>query len=294
MMKWSLCPLLALASCAAPTQVAVAPPADVPPPVVAPPPSAPEGDRYLYGSAESTGVALQAYRALTDYALAAARNRPVHALVLAAGSDPTGVAPLSFESCDKKPLAFIFDADETLIWNIPPTRAFAEKGVDWDSDIWTRWEATGAGHATAIPGATDALAALREAGVTPIVNTNRDAKNAAGTAATLEAAGLGHFVHGETLFLKNDDTLGSSKDGRRARIAAKWCVIGMAGDQLGDFANAFNVKGLGIVARKAAAFQGPASSLWGRGWFLLTNPTYGPALEGGSDFDAIYGKDDWK
>src|SRR3546814_2534913 len=69
-----------------------------------------------------------------------------------------------------------------------------------------------------------------------IVNTNRTAANAKGTEDTLRAAGLGEFRHGETLFLMGDAPDGASKDGRRARIAARWCVIAMGGDQLGDFA----------------------------------------------------------
>src|SRR3546814_2418913 len=68
-----------------------------------------------------------------------------------------------------------------------------------------------------------------------IVNTNRTAANAKGTEDTLRAAGLGEFRHGETLFLMGDAPDGASKDGRRARIAARWCVIAMGGDQLGDF-----------------------------------------------------------
>lgn len=289
--------LLAVAACATTAPVAAPPapqPADIPPPVVSGPPPAPEGDRWLYGSGESSATSLQVYRQLTDYALAKAKARPAQSVVLKPGSNPTASTPLAFEPCGNKPLAFVFDADETLIWNIPPTRDFAEMGKDYDGDTWKRWERTGAGHATAMPGSVEALAALRKAGITPIANTNRLAENAAGTAATLEAAGLGQFVHGKTLFLKNDDATGSSKDARRTLIASRYCVIGMSGDQLGDFSQAFNVKGLGIAARKAAAFTGPASSLWGRGWFLQVNPTYGPALDGDNDFDAIYGKDDWQ
>src|SRR3546814_7314511 len=91
-----------------------------------------------------------------------------------------------------------------------------------------------------MPGTVAMVSALRAAGITVIANTNRSAANAAGTEATLRAAGLGEFKHGETLFLAGDDADGSSKDGRRATIAARWCVIAMAGDQLGDFSQQFN------------------------------------------------------
>src|SRR3546814_7732070 len=95
---------------------------------------------------------------------------------------------------------------------------------DWSSDVCSS-DLTGAGQAVAMPGVVDAIAAMRAAGVTVIVNTNRTAANAKGTEDTLRAAGLGEFRHGETLFLKGDAPDGASKDGRRARIAARWCVI---------------------------------------------------------------------
>src|SRR3546814_7303204 len=74
---------------------------------------------------------------------------------------------------------------------------------------------------------------------------------------------------------------GASKDGRRARIAARWCVIAMGGDQLGDFAQAFNARELSVADRKALATGGPIAALWGHGWFLLSNPVYGPSIRGG-------------
>jgi predicted secreted acid phosphatase len=93
------------------------------------------------------------------------------------------------------------------------------------------------------------------------------------------------------LFLLGDDEEGSSKDGRRASIAARYCVIAMAGDQLGDFSNAFNTKGVPPAERRRAATSGPVSGLWGHGWFLIPNPSYGPWEKLG--IDDVYGPDDW-
>jgi 5'-nucleotidase (lipoprotein e(P4) family) len=253
----------------------------------APAPAIPNGDQWLYGSAEASVATRQAFRALVDYAVATARRRPQSSVILAPGSSPAGFVP-----CADKPLAAVFDADETLIWNIPPRRDnLLRNGGKFDARIWDSWERTGAGHAVAIPGAAEALAALRGAGITPIANTNRTAANAAGTAATLKAAGLGDFVHGETLFLLGDDSDKGNKDGRRATIASRYCVIAMAGDQLGDFSNAFNAPGLSPAERRAAAISGPASALWGRGWFLIPNPSYGPWDK--LKFDDVYGTDSW-
>ena len=73
----------------------------------------------------------------------------------------------------------------------------------------------------------------------------------------------------------------TSKDGRRALIASRYCVIARGGDQLGDFAQAFNAKGLSVETRKTLATSGPIADLWGHGWFLLSNPVYGPSIRGG-------------
>lgn len=231
-------------------------------------------EQWLFGSAEATILISQSYQAMTDFVVTSAKSRKARRSVILAGRgdlfDP------HFTNCDRKPNAVVFDADETLIWNVGQARWAAENGKEFDPKIWDEWERTGEGKVVAMPGAVDAVTKLRAAGIKIIANTNRDAKNAAQTAATLKTAGFGDFTHGETLFLKGDDTTGSSKDSRRAVIAEKYCVIAMVGDQLGDFANGFNDKTLTVEKRRALAVEAPISHLWGKGWFLLPNPTYGP------------------
>src|SRR3546814_20356746 len=84
------------------------------------------------------------------------------------------------------------------------------------------------------------------------------------------------FRAGEKWCLAGDGAGGSRKDSRRAAIAARWCVIAMAGDQLGDFSQQFNARDLSPPARIALATGPAASALWDRGWFLFPNPVYGP------------------
>ncbi|WP_234181128.1 HAD family acid phosphatase [Sphingopyxis sp. NFH-91] len=243
------------------------------------PTSPPAGQQWLYGSAEGAIASAQVYRTMADYVrMAAISAAPRRQVVLAEGSTP--VAP-KFDYCGDKPLAAVFDADETLIWNVGAMRYFAEQGKDFDPAVWDQWEKTGAGKAVAMPGVIDALAIMRGAGVTIIVNTNRSAANPKGSEDTLRAAGLGDFKHGETLFLMGDTPDGASKDGRRALIASRWCVIAMGGDQLGDFAQAFNARGLSVADRRTMATSGPVAGLWGHGWFLFSNPVYGPSIRGG-------------
>jgi 5'-nucleotidase (lipoprotein e(P4) family) len=243
--------------------------------------SPPTGQQWLYGSAEGAIASAQVYQSMAQFVRAKALNRAIKSqVILADGATPD--AP-RFDSCGAKPLAAVFDADETLVWNVGAMRYMAEQGKDFDPAIWSEWEKTGAGKAIAMPGAIEALKIMRDAGVTIIANTNRTAANAKGTEDALRAAGLGEFKHTETLYLMGDDATGSSKDGRRATIADKYCVIALAGDQLGDFAQAFNAKGISVADRKSLATNPAIAPLWGNGWFLFSNPVYGPSIRGGYD-----------
>lgn len=281
---------ISLVGCAStPNEVATTP---APPPAAAPAEAGkpPVALQYLYGSPEAA-VAVRATNArIADYGGWRIKQRPKDSVILAPGA--TMDAP-AFEPCGNKPFAAVFDADETLIWNLGPMRYFAREGTAFDPKVWDQWEKTGAGKAVAMPGATQMVNALRAAGITVIANTNRSAANAQGTEDTLRAAGLGEFKHGETLFLAGDDAGGSSKDGRRATIAGKYCVIILGGDQLGDFSQQFNVKDLPAATRMALATSPAATALWDKGWFLFPNPVYGPWDKLGWD-DAFPSDKQWE
>lgn len=280
-----------LGGCAASTAPRSAP---TPPPapstggaaVPARPQSPPPTMQYLFGSGEAAAVSIQAYNGLIAFAKAQVAKRPADSVVLAESS--TLDAP-SFVPCGDKPFAAVFDVDETMILNLGYEWSGALKGSYFDTASWDRWEKTGASKVAPLPGALTAVNALRQMGVTVIFNTNRSAANAAQTAAAIRFAGLGNAVHGETLFLAGDDAMGSRKDGRRATIAAKYCVIAMGGDQLGDFTDLFNQEGMTPTGRRMEAMGGWASPLWGHGWFVLPNPVYGSGLKGG--FDDVFPAD---
>ena len=245
-----------------------------------PPGAVPPGMQYLYGSGEAAAINLQAWHALVAHVAAQVRSRPGDSVVLAAGAT---LAQPRFVPCGDKPPAAVFDVDETVLLNLGfESDDAAHPGRAYDQRRWQAWERTGAGHAAPVPGAGPALEALRGLGVTVVFNTNRSAANVAATEAILAENGLGRAKHGDTLFLAGDDAGGSRKDGRRATIAARWCVVAMAGDQLGDFSDLFNA-GAAPLARRAAIAAAPLSRLWGAGWFVLPNPVYGTALRGGVD-----------
>ena len=266
---------LSLAGCVAVAPVAVQQPRAVTAPAVVDGVTA--GMQYLYGSGEAAAASRQTWRAIADWGAAAARRRPRDGVVLAAGA--TLGAP-RFLPCGAKPLAAVFDVDETVVLNLGFERD-AATGQPYEQARWRAYEITGGTTARAVPGAIEAIRSLRASGITVVFNSNRSAENAAATAAMIERLGLGPAVPGETLYL-SDQATGSAKDSRRAAVAARYCVVAMGGDQLGDFSDLFNA-GLTPPARRAAADAPPIARLWGAGWFVLPNPVYGTALKGRLD-----------
>jgi 5'-nucleotidase (lipoprotein e(P4) family) len=268
-----LLPLL-LAGCATAGGKTVYPPE---PPAAHP---ALAGMQYLYGSGEASAISEQAWASLTRYVAGTLGGKDRRSVVLAEGA--TLDSP-RFVACAGNPPAAVFDVDETVLLNqgFEYDELTGKPHRDFD-DRWARWEKTGVHAVSPTPGAKEALDALRRMGVTVIFNTNRNAFNAAPTEQALNDVGLGPAKHGDTLFLAGDDANGSRKDGRRATIAARYCVIAMGGDQLGDFSDLFN-EAPSVPARRALTTLTGVESLWGSGWFVLPNPVYGTALQGGPD-----------
>jgi len=247
----------------------------------APEPRVPAGMQWLYGSGEGGAATIQAYRAFRDHVLARSRHRPRDSVVLADGA--TLAAP-RFIPCGRRPPAVVLDVDETALQNLGYEYDDAgHPGRPYDQERWNRWERTGANAVAPTPGAVAALQAIRRAGVTVIFNSNRLAAAAAENEAAIESAGLGPARHGRTLYLQGDAAPGSAKDPRRAAISARYCVIAMAGDQLGDFSDLFNARDLAVPDRRRAATGGRIAALWGNGWFVLPNPVYGSGLRGTID-----------
>ncbi|PCD04771.1 acid phosphatase [Sphingomonas spermidinifaciens] len=213
---------------------------------------------------------------MAEFAVAHARG-PASSVVLAPGSTPA--AP-RFAECGNRPRAVVYDIDETVLLNTGANYDSAVRGdPPFDSARWARWEQGGAAKVEAVPGVVAAIAAIRAAGLTVVFNSNRDRSAAVPTAAALASVGIAGAVPGETLYLKGDVAPGSAKDPRRAAIDARYCVIAMAGDNLGDFADAFNDRALTPSARRTLAQSPTLDALWGNGWFLIPNALYG-AWEG--------------
>ncbi len=229
-------------------------------------------------------MSIQAWRQLTDYAIATAATQPRQSvrMGLPHSTSPDGPGEVGIVPCDGKPPAVVFDMDETAVLNSGYEYWQAMGKGDHTND-WPHWAKDGAPYVQPVPGAVDGLRRLREAGIAVVFNTNRSSDTATGARAAIKATGLGTVAHGETLFLKGDDAMGSRKDGRRATISSRYCVIALAGDNLGDFADIFNDPALTPLERRDMATEDRIAQLWGAGWFVLPNPVYGAWQKGSID-----------
>lgn len=249
-------------------------------PVSAPPPTM----QFLYGSGEAAALSRQAYAAFTEFALAQASGPADERRSVVLAADATLAQP-AFTSCEGKPTAVMLDTDETAILNLGFEFDQARTGRAFDPKRWSKWEQSGDAAMVAVPGARESLAVLRARGITVIFNSNRNSANAVHTERQLDKLGLGPAKHGETLFLAGDDPTGSNKDQRRKVVADRYCVVAMAGDQLGDFSDHFNAIS-NASERRTSTEEGTIAAMWGKGWFMIPNSVYGPALKGG--FDEVF------
>ena len=260
---------------------------------------------WLYGSAEAAALSEQAYNGMVGYVrgvLDRARDKrgrlpsqrragtmprwPV-SMVLAPGATAASAETVP---CGALPPAIMLDMDETAVLNLGYEYEEARTARGFDAERWSRWEKGGTDRIAPVPGAVAAFRTLRAMGVTMVINTNRSAANARDTERALKIAGLGEFRHGETLFLKGDVDDRPGKDGRRLAIAQRYCVLALAGDQLGDFADLFNPPGPApALGRRALSGVAPIEARWGQGWFVLPNPVYGTGL--GTDWDETFPAD---
>ena len=116
------------------------------------------GMQYLYGSAEAAATSQQAYNALLDAVLVRlARDR--------AGTPATGdqfrrargrrdARRAAILPCGDKPLAVVFDVDETILLNLGfEDDDAAHPDRPYDAARWQDWERTGADAVAPVPGA---------------------------------------------------------------------------------------------------------------------------------------------
>jgi acid phosphatase len=170
------------------------------------------------------------------------------------------------------PPAVVLDLDETVLDNsVIEARAVAS-GEPFSRASWMKWmEERSAGL---VPGATDFLQFAHANGVTPIYITNRVCDSSKEDDPTVQVLRKLHVPLDsavDRLFCAKDSK-DNDKTTRRRLVVAKFRILLLFGDQLGDFlripADEANLEGR---EKLFAAHR----SLWGERWFQLPNPMYG-------------------
>ena len=220
--------------------------------------SAPAANRA--GTGEAAAYSLQAYQALWNHLAAQVerrrRNEPLQSVVLMPGT--TLDAP-RYAGCEGKPLAVVFDLDES-----------ADKAADPDAP-WRRWKGDGTDAVAATPGAVEGIDAARREGIAVIFTTRRSPESAPGVTGLLDQLGFGRFEAGRTLILAGDAEAAKGDEQVRQVIAAGYCVVALVGDSLNDFSKLFEATS-DAGKRQTAATETMVAPLWGAGWFILPNP----------------------
>ena len=227
---------------------------------------------WLQTAAEFEALALQAF-AQASAALDAALADPSWVAAPEQPSAPPGLPP-----------AVILDVDETVLDNSPYQAWTLREGTRFEPASWSAWVTAAA--ATAVPGALDFTRGAAARGVTVFYVSNRDAADEAATRANLARLGFPLAEGVDTVLLKGErPEWGSAKGTRRAEVAARYRVVMLVGDNLGDFTDDYK----GDVAARAAVIAATAA-WWGSRWIMIPNPMYGSwetALGDGDDPAAL-------
>jgi 5'-nucleotidase (lipoprotein e(P4) family) len=175
------------------------------------------------------------------------------------------VDALKKQKKDKRPRAIITDVDETVLDNSYFGAQLVKDGNLYAFDLWKKW--TDKSEATAIPGALAFLQYASEKGITIFYVSNRKTSEVSSTVENLKEL---HFPNADpSHMLFQDDT--SSKEARRNSILEKYNVIMLIGDNLNDFAKAFE----GQSNDQRSAEVSNTEVQWGKKFIILPNPSYG-------------------
>ena len=163
--------------------------------------------------------------------------------------------------------AVIVDVDETVLDNSRFQAELVLRGLPYDSAGWRAWcERAEAG---AVPGALDFLNYAARRGVRVFYITNRRQPEKAGTIANLTKLGFPD-VSEETVMIRDEGT-SSSKESRRQKVAKRYRIPLLMGDNLNDFNDSFAGKS---IAERAAEVDRQRAQ-FGMRYIILPNPMYG-------------------
>ncbi|MEZ5709533.1 MAG: HAD family acid phosphatase [Blastomonas sp.] len=187
------------------------------------------------------------YRALVSYVGKRVEQHEAGLPLRSVVVDPlAGLENPVFEPCGDKPLGVSIDLDEQSFGN-------AEQAGFWNGTV------------VAAPGVADAVRELRDQGVRVFFLSSRPIEQWPQIQEALQAAGLGSPEPGIDLWLSGERG-NDRKDEHRRAIARHYCIIAIAGDRKGDFADLYDyLKDPNTPTVKSL------DVMWDSGWFMLPN-----------------------
>ncbi|HVQ38133.1 MAG TPA: 5'-nucleotidase, lipoprotein e(P4) family [Pyrinomonadaceae bacterium] len=163
--------------------------------------------------------------------------------------------------------AVIVDVDETVMDNSRYQAELVLRRLPYETASWRAWcERAEAG---AVPGAIDFLSYAARRGMRVFYITNRRQPEKAGTVANLKKLGFPD-VSEESVMVR-EDGMTSSKESRRQKVARRYRIALLIGDNLNDFND--NFAGKAIPERAAQVDLERAQ--FGTRFIVVPNPMYG-------------------
>ena len=214
---------------------------------------------WVQTSAEYVGATLQAYlqaRLMLDQAL----------------QDPAWSADLEQQSgggFGGLPPAVILDVDETVLDNSAYQARLILEQREYETASWNDWVREE--KAIPVPGALEFTRYAASRGVTVFYVTNRRHSVEEPTRRNLVAHDFPFDAGLDTLYTRDEEPdWGSDKGTRRRRVAERYRILLLLGDNLGDF-----VSGVETSREARASLVTDNAGFWGTRWIMLPNPQYG-------------------
>lgn len=165
----------------------------------------------------------------------------------------------------KRPMAIITDIDETALDNSYSEAQGIKTNAEYNPANWKNW--TNKAAATPLPGAVAFFQKAKQMGFHVFYISNRDTSEVNTTLKNLQAYQFPDATADHLLFLSNE----SSKEARRQKVAEQYDIVMLLGDNLNDFAKAFEKKSIADRFAETDAVQAE----WGKKFIVLPNAIYG-------------------
>ena len=174
------------------------------------------------------------------------------------------------------PPAVIMDLDQTVLDNLAYSAHLIQSGLKHSGKRWQRWNRDNINRIGLVPGARDFIRAVAQENVHIAFVSNRSESIRDTTVEILLSLGLGKkqalMDQGTLKLLLREDT--GSKEKRRREVMARYDVIALLGDNLGDFSDDFQSPTVNSIEERREKVR-EYNDNWGTKWFVLPNPIYG-------------------